>query len=74
MQSEWYDKIELTDDELKVAILEAKKKKFFHERSREHWEGQIKKAIENEALEKEHAKQRRQATTFSKKILQQIDK
>ena len=35
-----YDNIELSEDELREAILEAKKKKFFHEKNKEYWEGQ----------------------------------
>ena len=42
MQSGWFDKIELTEDELKAAILEGKKKKYFHERNKEYWEAQEK--------------------------------
>jgi hypothetical protein len=32
-----FEKIELTDEETKAAILEGKKKKFFHERNKDHW-------------------------------------
>ena len=33
-----YDKIELTPEEIQEAILERKKKKYFHERNKKYWE------------------------------------
>ena len=41
-----YDKIELTDEELKAAILEGKKKKYFHDKNKEHWQ-KLKKEKKN---------------------------
>jgi hypothetical protein len=35
-----YDEVILTEAELKEAILEGKKKKFFKERSKDYWEAQ----------------------------------
>lgn len=35
---EYYESILLTEEEIKDALLEAKKKKFFYERSKEYWE------------------------------------
>ena len=35
-----YESIELTEEETKAAILEAKKKKYFHEKHREYWQEQ----------------------------------
>lgn len=35
-----YDDIELTEDEIHAALLEAKKKKYFHEKHKEYWEAQ----------------------------------
>lgn len=32
-----FEAIELTDDEVKEAILEGKKKKYFHEKHSEYW-------------------------------------
>lgn len=33
-----YDSVELTEEETKAAILEAKKKKYFHEKHKDYWE------------------------------------
>ena len=38
--AEIYDAIELTEEELKAAILEGKKKKYFHEKNKDYWEKQ----------------------------------
>lgn len=38
--NELYGDIELTDEELKAAVMEGKKKKYFHERSKQYWENQ----------------------------------
>lgn len=35
---EYYEFVELTEEEIKCAILEWKKRKFFYERSKEYWE------------------------------------
>lgn len=35
-----YDSIELTETEIQEALLERKKRKFFHLRNREYWEKQ----------------------------------
>lgn len=35
---EFYEAIELTEEEIKAAILEGKKRKFFKERSKEYWQ------------------------------------
>lgn len=37
-----YDSIELSEQEIKEALYEAKKKKWFHERSKAYWEAQEK--------------------------------
>jgi hypothetical protein len=33
-----YGHIQLTDDELKAAVLEAKIKKYFHQKNKEYWQ------------------------------------
>jgi len=33
-----YESIELTEEEIKAAIYEAKKKKYFHEKHKEYWQ------------------------------------
>lgn len=35
--SDFYNSIELTPEELQSAILEGKKKKYFHEKNKGHW-------------------------------------
>jgi hypothetical protein len=35
-----YEKVELTEEEIKAAILEGKKKKYFHEKNKGYWEAQ----------------------------------
>ena len=37
-----YDSIELSESELAAAILEGKKKKYFHEKNKDYWLGQEK--------------------------------
>ena len=39
----FYDSIELTEQETKDALLEARKKKYFKEKHREYWASQEKK-------------------------------
>lgn len=38
MNNTFYDTVELTEDEIKAAILEGKKKKYFHEKYKDYWE------------------------------------
>ena len=37
-----YDAVELTEDELKAAILEGKKRKYFREKHADYWQDQEK--------------------------------
>lgn len=36
---EFYDSIQLTEEEVKLALLEGRKRKYFYERSKEYWDG-----------------------------------
>lgn len=38
-----WDDIVLTDEEKEAAIVEGKKRKWFHERNKEYWDAQVKK-------------------------------
>lgn len=35
---EFYESIQLTEEEVKLALLEGRKRKYFYERSKEYWE------------------------------------
>jgi hypothetical protein len=40
--SAFYDSITLTEEEIKEALLEGRKKKYFKEKNKEYWEAQEK--------------------------------
>ena len=54
-----YSQIPLTDEELSEAILDGKRKKFFHERNKEHWIQEELDALEREKQAKEEARRKR---------------
>ena len=35
-----FESVELTEEEIKAALLEGKKKKWFHEKNKEYWDNQ----------------------------------
>lgn len=46
MADDFYDKIELTEEEIKAAILEGKKRKYFKEQHKDYWiEAEAKKKV-----------------------------
>lgn len=55
----WYEFMELTPEEIKEAIAEGKRKKYFREQNRSYWEGQEAKAIEAENADKVRKRNRR---------------
>jgi len=42
-----YDSIELSEQEIKDALLEARKKKYFHEKNKDYWMAQEKEGAES---------------------------
>lgn len=54
-----YDEIELTPEEIENALLEGRKRKFFHLRNREYWQEQYRLA--DELHEEDNRRQREKA-------------
>lgn len=50
IQKAFYDAIELTKEEKEAALLNARIKKYFHERNRQYWES-LEKVVPNKAHE-----------------------
>jgi hypothetical protein len=51
----FYDHIELTPKEVEAALLEARKRKYFHEKNKSYWEEQEQNAVlraEEEKIER----------------------
>lgn len=48
----YYDSIELTPEEIEQALIEARKKKFFHLRNADYWKDQIQNGIDANEEEK----------------------
>jgi hypothetical protein len=46
----FYDHIELTPEEVEAALLEARKRKYFHEKNKSYWEEQEKKKVKSSRL------------------------
>jgi len=46
----YYDIIELTPQEVEAALLEARKKKYFHEKHKSYWEEQEKNKVKSSRL------------------------
>ena len=56
-----YEEIQLTEDELKLAILEGKKKKYFSQKHSQYWIDQEQKAVEAQELDNKLRRQKRHA-------------
>ena len=57
-----WDNIELTDEEREQALIEAKKRRYFHEKNIDFWLAESMKAIEREEEDKRQRRLKRKKT------------